>query len=346
MSNKSLIIVHGMGEHTEASVKQEIAGALKTVFSRYDSLASKDPMSEIDLSVFAYNYYFDDYRKSVEDRNDIVSALQGVSNKYGGLLPEAASEIAKLGKSITEDSFFSTHWLDVLLYRYSLMAEPIQEELAVQIASEVRLKGGANVHLLGHSLGTSVLHDTLARLYGPEPSKVKLSTVNAKISCVHMVANVSRMLQTFRKVGSSEVRPVLGCCTNMIQYRHRLDPIPQIKPFTPTNNGGWITPKIWEGSYQLIEPSAVTSANVHALSHYLLDPEVHLPLLHVLMGFKPLALERKAAQDFFNQTTLNGKAQALQQTVEMLDLSGQSLKALLDAAKALKDMVIGFGEEF
>lgn len=346
MSKKSLIVVHGMGEHTEASVKEELSETLKKVFSRYESLKTKDPENVIDISVFNYNPFFEDYRNAVKNSNDIVAALQSVSNDFGGLLPEAANEIAKLGPSITEDDMFGTHWLDVILYRFSLLAEPIQMDLALKIASEVRQKGGANVHMLGHSLGTSVLHDALARLYGPEPSPVKLSTASAKIGCVYMVANVSRLLQTFRKVGSSEVRPVLGCCTNFIQYRHKLDPIPQVKPFTPTNNGGWITHEIWDKNYRLIEPSAVTSANVHSLGHHLLDPEVHLPLLRATIGFRPLSPERKAAQDAFNEATLQNKAEALQLTFERINLSEPSVKKLLEAAKALKDTAKSFGETF
>ena len=346
MSKKSLIVVHGMGAHTEVSVKKELTKALETVFSRYESLERKNPMNEIDISVFVYDQYFEGYRKAVEGRGDIVKALKSVSGEFGGLLPEAALEVGKLDLSIIQDNKFSTHWLDVILYRYSLLAEPIQLDLAVKIVAEVTQKGGSNVHVLGHSLGTSILHDTLARLYGPEPMDGKLSTVRDKLSCVHMVANVSRLLQSFRKAGASEVRPVLGCCTNFIQYRHKLDPFPQIKPFSPTDNGGWVTHKIWEDNYQLVEPTAVTSANVHALGHYLLDPKVHLPLLRAVIGFRPLSAECKAAQDAFNETTLKGKAEVLQQSIEVLDLSKQSVSNLLEATKALKDMVEGFGETF
>jgi hypothetical protein len=172
MSTKSLIVVHGMGKHTEASVKKEVTDALKTVFSHYETLKSKDPLSEIDVSVFVYDQYFEDYRNAIANRSDIVTALQSVSGKYGGLLAGAALEIAKLDQSITKDNMFSTHWLDVLLYRFSLLAELIQLDLAGKIGTEVSKKGGPNVHVLGHSLGTSVLHDTLARLYGPEPMDV------------------------------------------------------------------------------------------------------------------------------------------------------------------------------
>jgi hypothetical protein len=64
------------------------------------------------------------------------------------------------------------------------------------------------------------------------------------------------------------------------------------------------------------------------------------------MGFRPLSAEHKAAQDAFNGTTLQGKAEALQQALETLDFSDQSVNKLLVAAKSLKDMVEGFGESF
>ncbi|MDC0948925.1 hypothetical protein OAS86_06260 [Gammaproteobacteria bacterium] len=350
MGKKSLIVVHGMGTHTdEESVIKEVTDALDIVFSRYPSLSATSPADEIDISAFAYDHYFENYKKAVADRNDIVKALLSVSSKSGGLLPEAVDKIDMIDKSIINDNMFSTHWLDVILYRYSLWAEPIQLALAAKIAAEVINKGGSNVHVMGVSLGSSLLHDSLVRLYGPQPTERKLSTVHDKIGCVHMVANVSRLLQTFSKVGASEVRPVLGCCTNFIQYRHQLDPIPQVKPFSPTNNGGWVTHRIWEENYRLIEPSAVTSANVHALGHYLLDPEVHLPFLRTLIGrrrFNPLMAERKAAKQAFDDTTLKGTAEALQQSIETLDFSKPSLNSFLQAAKTLKDVVESFGERF
>ncbi|MDD9893393.1 MAG: hypothetical protein OXT49_07810 [Gammaproteobacteria bacterium] len=346
MSNKSLIIVHGMGSHTEASVKQEVVGALKTVFSRYQSLKDKNPESKIDISVFSYNHYFEEYRAAVEDQDDIASALLSVTNSEGGILADAAKTIAGLNAEITKDNMFSTHWLDVLLYRFSLFAEPIQLDLASKIADEVHSKGNSNVHVLGHSLGTSVLHDALSRLYGPDPTDTTLSMSNQRVSGVHMVANVSRALETFRNALHSEVRPTLGCCTNFFEYRHKFDPIPKVKPFNPEDNGKWVTHKIWEKNYRYIECSAVTDPNIHSLSHYLLDPKVHLTLLKMLITFVPSSEEKQQGQKAFNETTLKHKAAALQDAVESFNFSNQSIENLMKAAKSLKDNINGLGGVF
>ena len=163
-----------------------------------------------------------------------------------------------------------------------------------------------------------------------------------------MVANVSRALETFVQVESSAVRPgELGCTTVFNEYRHRLDPITKIKPFTPTESGGWVPATLFKSVYRLVQPSAVTEANVHALNHYLKIPDVHLPMFRLLFGFRPNKQEETSGRDEYLKNTVEGKAKALQ--VAFADLqpsSPESLQSLLAAAKALKEMVLGFKEQF
>jgi hypothetical protein len=164
-----------------------------------------------------------------------------------------------------------------------------------------------------------------------------------------MVANVSRALQTFIKAGSSIVRPgKLGCVSNFFEYRHKLDPITRIRPFTPTDNGGWVTHDVFVANYALIEPTAVTRANVHDLGHYLAIPEVHQVLFDLLIGFTPKKAERKEAEQQFFATTVQGKATALQAAFGNVgtDLNDGAIRDLLDAWKQLKDLVVNFGEKF
>lgn len=345
MSKKSLIVVHGMGVNTEDSVNREIIDSLKLIFSRYDSLKGKDPSSEIDISIFIYDQFFEGYRSSIQN-DDVIRSLKNISNDFGGITLEGLHLIDNLSERIANDNKFSTHWLDVILYRFSLISQPIQLALAKKIVAEVASKGGPNVQVLGYSLGSSVLMDTLVRLYGTEPTETKLSSVRDKIGCVHMIANVSRALQSFCKAGASIVRPGIGCCTNYIQYAHKLDPIVKVKPFIPTDNGGWVHQRVWNNNYSLIEPSAVTSSNVHSLKHYMLDPEVHLPLLRALIGFNPKVVERRKAKELFDRTTVSTKAEILQNAIERIDYSDHSVDNLLNAAKDLKDIVESFGEDF
>lgn len=232
------------------------------------------------------------------------------------------------------------------------MAEPIRLRVATAVAREVRDRGAANVHVLGHSLGTSVVHDALAKLYGSEPlidgndDSLKLQVNRDRLVGVHQVANVSRLLQSFRKVGASEVRPGVGCCATFVEYRHKLDPIAKIKPFDPTDNQEWVPHAVYRHAYDLIEPSGVVSANVHDLGHYLRDPLVHLELFASLFRFRPRVAEREAALEAHLANTVQGRAAALRNVIENLDLSRESVEELLRAAMALKDMVLAFGEEF
>ncbi len=338
MTNKKLIVVHGMGTHDENSVEAEINGAFEVIFSRYSSLKNATPKDKFDLVPFQYNSFFEDYRKAITQSADVLEALSAV--------PGIFSEFADLERSLAEDKFFNTHWLDVILYRYSLLSEPIRLELAAKIVESVKAVGSSNVHIIGHSLGTALLHDTLAKLYGPEPTDTKLSNTSQRLGGVHQVSNVSRLLQSFRKVGASEVRPATGCCSVFFEYRHKLDPFTKIKPFDPTDNGEWISHDAWNASYRLIEPSSVTDANVHSLSHYLINPLVHLPLMRFLFGFRPLKAEKDAALTQYLQGTLEGKAIALREAFETFEFDEKSVKNLLRAGKTLKDTVENLGDSF
>jgi hypothetical protein len=354
MAKKRLIVVHGMGQHSDASLKEEVVGAFTKAFSLYDSLKGKSVEEHFDIIPVVYNQFFDDYRAK------LASHTGGIANRLAeidGSLPlsaRAVQEINDIEASIGTDSFFATHWLDVILYRLTLLCEPIRLAVAETIATAIAAVGSPNVHVLGHSLGTAVLHDALAKSYGPENIRTEggqslnLSVKEHRLGGVHLIANVSRALQTFVKVGSSVVRPgELGCTSVFVEYRHRLDPVTKVKPFQPTNNGSWVPQSIWKSVYILAEPSSVTAANVHALRHYLVDPMVHLVLFRSLFNYRPKKKEQEDGEAVFLETTVEGKAKALQAAFGDLQLNDQdSLKALLEAAKGLKDMALGFGEEF
>ncbi len=342
---KTLVLVHGMGTNTEESLSTEVTDSLVEVFKTYTSLAGTKVDDHIKLVPIEYDSFFEDYREAVRDRQDLLTALQEVQSDWP-LIPTAAAEISQIELSLIDDEFFNTHWLDVLLYRFTMKAEPIRLKLAEAITKAVADEGSAAVHVMGHSLGTAVLHDTLAKLYGPEPGDLKLSNSADKLGGVHMVANVSRILQTFRKVGASEVRPGTGCCAMFYEYRHKLDPFTKIKPFDPTNNGEWISHQAWRRAYRLFEPTEVTDGNVHSLGHYLKNPKVHIPLFRQLFGFRPSKKEMDLAENAYEAQTVQSKAIAVRESFEEFDFSNQSVKNLLKAGKSLKDIVEQLGDKF
>ena len=97
----------------------------------------------------------------------------------------------------------------------------------------------------------------------------------------------------------------------------------------------------------LREPSEVTSANTHALSHYLQNPTVHFDLFTQLFNFEPGAPATAKAIENYQATTAEGKASALEDAIEALDLSdSNSVKRFMKAAKAVKEFVTAFGDNF
>jgi hypothetical protein len=355
MTTKKLIVVHGMGQHDDASVKKEVIDAFTTAFGFYESLTGQSVSDQIDIVPASYNSFFDDYRKKLQERSGSLAESLAAIDPTVPFSVKAVQQINDLEARLGEDSFFTTHWLGVILYYVTLLCEPIRLHVAKTVADAIAEVGGPNVHVLGHSLGTSVLHDALAKAFGPHNlseangTALNLSPIEHRLGGVHMVANVSRALQTIvLKVGSSVVRPgPLGCTSMFLEYRHKLDPIPMIRSFNPTNNGEWIPQEIFTSVYGLIEPSSVTQANVHDLGHYLITPMTHLPLFRSLFGFRPRKQEQDDGAQKYFAMTVQGKAQALQSAFgDVQPTHPESLQALLDAAKALKDIVLKCGESF
>lgn len=351
MTKQALIVVHGMGDHTEESVKKTVEESFTKAFGLYSSLAGVQVSQKFDIVAVSYNKYFEDFRQqAAEEADNMLDTLASTSGSMP-ITVELAKMVGELDKAIGEDKFFATHWLDVLLYRFSLLSEPIRLDVAEVLADEIIARGSANVHVLGHSLGTAVVHDTLAKAYGAEPlikdgRSLKLLNTRDRLAGVHMAANVSRVLQSFRKVGASEVRPGTGCCGSFFEYRHKLDPFTKVKPFDPTDNQEWVPHDVFRKTYHLIEPSTVTAANVHGLDHYLAHPDVHLLLFRQLFGFRPRKTEREAAMSIYLQDTVQAKAAGLRDALDGLELTEESVNTLLNAGIALKDVVEGFGEKF
>jgi hypothetical protein len=354
-TKKHLIVVHGMGTHSTDSIGKQVSEALQTALRSYPSMNTRKIEDLVDIIPFAYDDVFEKFRQERAASSDTLLKEMGRLNVTAESLPGAIAEIAQVEIQLGGDTFFDTHWLDVLLYRFTMFNETIRLRLAGKIADSVAAVGGSNVHVLGHSLGTALVHDALAKSFGPDNAvdengrAVNLNPVTHKLGGVHLVANVSRALQTFIKVGSSIVRPgKLGCVSTFFEYRHRLDPITRIRPFTPTDNGGWVTHDVFVADYALIEPSAVTQVNVHDLGHYLSIPEVHQVMFEMLFNFVPNQSERDVVEQAFFQTTLQGQAQALQAAFGHVgtDVNDGAILDLLSAWKQFKDFVVNLGGKF
>lgn len=353
MATPILVLVHGMGSHTENTLREEVETVLNEAYALYPSLEGTFA-SQVELLPVSYDTFFETYRQSLTRQN---SPLHGALQALGGNATPIASAAVALNAidlALSGDSFFHTHWLDVILYRYTMLAEPVRIHVAKAINGAVVRAGAGNVHILAHSLGTSVVHDALHTLYTHGAHRVgrppiALNPRRSTLGSVHMVANVSHALQRTHKVGNSLVRPGrYGCTHHFAQYQHILDPIVRVEPFEPANDGRWVSHPEYLDKFYWDRPSEVTRANVHGLTHYLAIPSVHRHLFKLLFPpFKTLQAERNAADTTFFGGNAPDEAAALREITEVPPGAfDHPVLRLLQQAKALKDMVSGFKEVF
>ena len=357
MSNPKLIIVHGMGQHTADSFKKEFIDGCKWAFDLYPGFSGKSPEEYAEIIAVAYNDIFDEHREKMANRaTPITERLQAIPGMNGNTLSEAISALTEIESEINDDDFFKTHWLDVLFYRFTTLGEVVRIRLGEKISHEVGSVngGGKRVHVLGHSLGTAVVHDCLAKLYDDDyilGNSDNLSDVMHKLGSVHMVANTSRVLQSFVNVDKSVVKPGHGGCTFYYrEYRHSLDPITWPKSFNPTDNGNWISNDSWFFKrYELIRPSSITNehGNTHNIQHYLANPLVHQQIFKKVFDIELTDEQKMEGHDKYVGLTLSGVADDLHDALEDLKtINIENVAGLIKSANALKEFVEKLGGEY
>ena len=302
-----LYVIHGMGAGAQPANASSwwtgLLGGLRKSAKTYahdGDLVLKAPKAgQILVVPLTYHDFFDDIR---------ARWTQQTPNDLGWLpLAEALVQadpqtLAQLpGWVNTAGKFFWSHVLDVLLYRYvNEFRAPIRDRVATGIADawhKADLDNGAPtpVHFVAHSLGTSVLHDSicfLAQDPGFSPGTHLISTL---ITC----ANVSSILATNFPAYDSADRPVdaspppEGMTAAHFSFRHELDPIAAVKAFRGDLHG-------WPASgYRDAVTIDVKDWNVHGSTHYLDNPVAHLRLFERLWPNEDWAARRDPAIDAY-----------------------------------------------
>tara|TARA_R110002110_G_scaffold5182_14_gene26732 strand:+ start:2183 stop:3229 length:1047 start_codon:yes stop_codon:yes gene_type:complete len=346
-----------MGQHSADSFKKEFIDGCRWAFDLYPGFFGKTPEEYAEIIPVAYNDIFDEHRERMANRaTPITERLQAIPGMSGNSLTEAVSALTEIESEVNDDEFFKTHWLDVLFYRFTTLGEVARIRLGEKISHEVGVVngGGKRVHVLGHSLGTTVVHDCLAKLYDDDyvlGNSDNLSDVMHKLGSVHMVANTSRVLQSFVNVNESLVKPGPGGCTFYYrEYRHTLDPITWPKSFNPTDNGRWISNDSWYFKrYELVRPSSITNehGNTHNIQHYLANPLVHQQIFKKIFDIELTDDQKKEGHDKYVGLTLGDVADDLHDALEDLkEINIENITGLIESAKALKDFVEKLGGEY
>lgn len=295
-----LILVHGMGVNAgdwSAGVVAKLNATAKryAVFQGAPPLfvAARDADDETTTTspdqVLVVPVGYDAVmRKQVDSFGRDIGAITALAGSEGIPISKDLKRVldafARAGE--TEQNFFWSHVVDVLLYRFfPLVTKPVRVTVMRGIA-RVLQRTNATVSIMGHSLGTSVVHDALQTLgSGMFPEFAGCRPPGVRFANIFMVANVSRVLEKSldgdADVFNSCVCPVSvrgddAFCDEFYNFRHMLDPFPLPKRFEPQ----------WIGAdFHAIERLLhVGDFNVHGWEHYLDNPEVHIPVINALMG--------------------------------------------------------------
>ena len=309
MTKPHLILIHGMGTHDEETFKKTVIEPLNKASEYFESIDKFEDM--VKLHYIDYNSIFEDVRRKISE-----TEIDNLDTKF----PNAPSLIANINKfhgKFNNDSFFYTHWLDVLIYS-SFYKDAVQVRVAKQLLEAMReaIDEAADVHILCHSLGTAVMHDTLHKLYindiDPSVGKNLLSAGLNRIKSITMVANVSQLLEVGANPYTSVVKPGLsGICDFFLNCRHVLDPIPSIEKFDP--GAHWLDFNTSE--FKNVSIRGVERANVHDLDHYLTNPRIFIPLFYYL--FQGIIFTKQAEVDKayaeHERTTVQGRFEKLRE---------------------------------
>lgn len=295
MSKPVVVLVHGMGNHTapkpstqeRGSFGKECIDTFNLALQMYPSLQSSRIEDQVNFVEIHYNHLFDTFRQEMaENGQKFEQLLKGAGPLAPlGNVPGLVQSVIKFEASLDSDDNFYTHWLDVILYKL-YFGEYVRIHVARKLGDIIAKNSTSKIHILAHSLGTAVTHDTLSKIYSKayadDDEIADLSPDTHKLASVWQIANVSRLANSLLKIADpykSMVRPgAEGVTSTMMNIHHKLDPFTLIKKYSRSDNGKWIPKNIYRSSYLDIETTDITQANTHSITQYLHDPAVHLQL--------------------------------------------------------------------
>ena len=306
-----VFLLHGVGRHEEKWSSQ-FQTRFKTLAKGLEADDDFDPeplAEEVDATVFHELWYDDLYQTFVkvmlQREADFIAAL-----KFAGL-----TRLAKIFTTdADEENFVRDNIFDVLLYRvmpeHRLMT---RNKLAIAIMSAVLQHGIDDVEytLVAHSLGTAVAHDTLQELATQSGSPLRLG-LTFSFRNLMMLANTSALLRNDFDPRESLVRPFVapsdpGYVRFYWNFAHRWDPVAQIYSYEGYMKG---QPS---KRYTYTTISHFQGANIHAMSHYLNDPAVHMRMFAGIYGkdLLPDAYVKAMVQEVPNKKLSNAATDAL-----------------------------------
>jgi len=291
MAQDLVFFVHGMGSQKK-DWHEDAVQTLRNAWKTYKDVAEIDFDTRVKAVGITYSDIFDEYReKWAKSADNILKLLDKApaaedTEKLTALVKTGAKALASSGG----ENFFWTHIADVILYRFcSIARQAVDVRVANRIAKTLKDMESPTWSVVAHSLGTTVVHNTLCKMFKGAPAAgIPALTLDSRPYALAMVSNVSHLLQLNEpqdmKVFNSPVFPGKyssgALCRYYLNIRHGYDPFTWPKEFSPDQPGL----RFAAPGYLHIRPETILGWNTHDLSHYLRLPTVHAPLFRLLRG--------------------------------------------------------------
>ena len=317
MAKHQVFLVHGMGNY-EKGWSTGIKQLLLEKFAQYPQLAGAHWSANFEFKEIVFSDEFEAWRQQwKDDAAKAAEALTALDLDSG-----AATNLVKLAQAPTGNSFWQTHVLDVVMYRYLRpLNEAIRRSIQAQLMGHIDSFPANNrpqYSVIAYSLGSSVMYETFhAMLTGPGGLPSGYRPIN-----FFAVSNVIKPL--WNRGGTCyppDMGPNLGddegLCFRFCNFSHELDPICNLDPFNPPAPG-WFGATAPQKAVYLnvtIPTEDVQDWNVHALEHYLGHPDVHVPILRTLTRFDEL-ISKKEHQGALVEWRKNTLSAAARKKVE------------------------------
>lgn len=339
MNKPIVLVIHGMGTHEPGDLKKDIIEGLNEAAKNFE-LNDFDFNEKVEFFQFNYSTFLDEIRQ--RDANQASSIAEHLTLLQGhGLGENIVVKLTEFFADFDEDDMLYSHWMDVVYYGLMFWGEKIRVDFAKKI-NDVMIeanRGNRDVHIIAHSLGTAVAHDTLAKLFRNDvdiTSEVPgLDIAKFRIKSLWTVANVSRLLNLLNDIADPNKSIVNatdnGCCDYLVNIRNIYDPFTWVKQYNRD-----------EGNYQLLEVDTVRNLNTHDINEYMAAPLVSAYIFANILGIELTENQWEKGVSTHAKTTINKPAQELKATFE--DLQNQSdtdnkveaLEQMFTAARELK----------
>lgn len=349
---RTVVLVHGMGTASGDEFRDEFIKASEESLAMYKVPTKWDKSTgvfsvnrdggvweETRVVSFGYDWMFEDRREAIGNTSQSVAdrlKTIGLNDRPATSFVEA---IEGIGRNFGKDKFFNTHFGDVMMYAFTVVGEQVRVSLAEKLTGLMESDTPpGSVHVVGHSLGTAVVHDTLSMLYAStkDRKKPQLNLRTHKLGSVHLIANVSKILDFYVPVDDSYLRPGAGGCTRFYyQYNHSLDPFTKVSPFEPDANDGWVDPLTYQLQYIDVSTNDITGGNPHGIGHYIRDPKNSEILFNAIYGVD-LVDVLPDAEKAFKKLTFSVKAKAAKKAIKNVKVtSGDSVDNMVEALQEL-----------